>query len=146
MEARTSYREAAVRGATPVQLVICLYEQAIADLRCAVIALKTGDIEGRTRGINHALAVITRLQVTLDMERGGDVARNLARFYGVVRAALVEAQFRQSVAALEQQISLLMQVHEAWCQVERSSAATVAPQPALSQAENETRSSADWNA
>jgi len=129
-----------------VQLVICLYEQAIADLRCAVIALKTGDIEGRTRGINHALAVITRLQVTLDMERGGDVARNLARFYGVVRAALVEAQFRQSVAALEQQISLLMQVHDAWCQVERSSAVTAAPQSAPSQLEDETRFSADWNA
>ena len=33
MDARSSYREVAVRGASPVRLVICLYEQAIEDLR-----------------------------------------------------------------------------------------------------------------
>jgi flagellar secretion chaperone FliS len=165
MDASTSYREAAVRGATPVQLVICLYDQAIADLRCAVVALKNGDIQARTRGINHALAVITRLQVTLDMERGGDVARNLARFYGMVRAALVEAQLLQSVAALELQISLLSQVHEAWCEVERgdraqasanssaagSSAAMHVAQASVSDqasftAEAQPRSFAGWSA
>lgn len=126
MDARTSYRETAVRGASPVRLVICLYEQAIEDLRRAVIALEKGDIETRTRGINHALTVIAQLQASLDMERGGDVSRNLARFYNLVRAALVEAQLKQSTRILEQQISQLATVHEAWLEVER---ATASPTP-----------------
>src|ERR1700758_1788645 len=96
MNPRTSYREVAVRGASPVRLVICLYEQAIEDLRLAVIALEKGDIETRTRGINHALTVLAQLQGSLDMERGGEVARNLSRFYNLVRSGLTEAQLKQS--------------------------------------------------
>src|SRR5271165_1678746 len=117
MDARSSYRETAVRGASPVRLVICLYEQAIEDLRRAVIAQEKGDIEARTRGINHALAVIAQLEGSLDMERGGDVAKNLARFYSLVRSGLTEAQVQQSIRILEQQISQLATVHKAWLEV-----------------------------
>ncbi len=129
MDARSSYREAAVRGASPVRLVICLYEQAIEDLRLAVIAVEKGDIEARTRGINHALMVIAQLQGSLDMERGGEVARNLARFYSLVRAGLCEAQMKQSGRILEQQIAQLVVLHEAWLEVERATAAQM-PMPA----------------
>ncbi len=120
MDARSSYREAAVRGASPARLVICLYEQAIEDLRRAVIAQERGDIEGRTRGINHALLVIAQLQSTLDLERGGEVAKNLAKFYNLVRAALIDAQAKQSARMIEQQISQLAIVHEAWLEVDRA--------------------------
>jgi flagellar protein FliS len=133
-----------------VRLVICLYEQAIEDLRLAVIAQEKSDVESRTRGINHALTVIAHLEGSLDMERGGDVARNLARFYSVVRAGLANAQATQSVRVLEQQISQLATVHEAWLEVER---ATVEPMPQSAgpaQADPSTPSgeipSADWNA
>jgi|SRR5271165_1918894 len=123
MDARSSYRETAVRGASPVRLVICLYEQAIEDLRQAIIALEKGDIEARTRGINHALMVIAQLQGSLDIKRGGEVAKNLARFYGLLRSGLVEAQMKQSTRILKQQISQLVVVHEAWLEVERIAAA-----------------------
>jgi flagellar protein FliS len=150
MDAGSSYREVAVRGATPVQLVICLYEQAIEDLRRAVIALEKGDIEARTRGINHALMVIAQLQGSLDMERGGDVARNLARFYSLVRAGLSEAQVKQSARILEQQISQLAIVHEAWLEVERATAAPMPQSAGPAQAGPSIPSRetplADWNA
>src|SRR5271170_404997 len=107
MDARSSYRETAVRGASPVRLVICLYEQTISDLRRAAVALEKGDIEARTRNINHAVLVIGQLQGTLDMERGGAVARNLLKFYSLLRAGLVEAQGKQSKQILEQQIAVL---------------------------------------
>lgn len=129
MDARTSYREAAVRGASPVRLVICLYEQALEDLRRAVIALEKGDIEARTRAINHALTVIGQLQGTLDMEQGGEVAKNLERFYRLVRTGLLEAQIKQSARILEEQISQLATVHEAWLEVERATASAASPKP-----------------
>ena len=148
MDARSSYREVAVRGASPVRLVICLYEQAIEDLRCAVIAMEKGDIETRTRGINHALTVIAQLQGTLDMERGGDVARNLARFYSLVRAGLAEAQVTQSSRILEQQISQLATVHEAWLEVERVTAAPAPTQavPVKPKTSSPEISLVEWNA
>jgi flagellar secretion chaperone FliS len=162
MNARLSYREAAVEGASPVRLVILLYEQAFEDLRAALGAHQRGDIEGRTRHINHAILVIGYLQGSLDKEQGGRVALNLERFYDQVRFGLVEAQFKQSGAALEQQISHLMQVHEAWCEVERASrpaqtetSTTTQPLSPLRSSSNskskfneeqQSRPSSEWNA
>jgi len=150
MNARSSYRESSVRGASPVRLVISLYEQAIEDLRRAVLAVDHGDIEARTREINHALLVIAQLQSSLDMDRGGEVARNLARFYGVLRAGLAEAQQKQSADLLEQQISQLAEVHEAWLEVERatSTPAPSAPGPSSSAlpVSPAASPSAGWNA
>jgi flagellar protein FliS len=150
MDARSHYRETAVRGASPVRLVICLYEQAIEDIRRAVAALERGDVEARTRGINHALTVIAHLQGSLDMQQGGEVAANLNRFYGLIRAGLVQAQVKESARILEEQIFLLVTIHEAWLEVERITAAP-APQftasspgpPVLSEAQIPL---ADWNA
>jgi flagellar secretion chaperone FliS len=137
------YREAAVAGAGPVRLVILLYEQAMEDLRRAVAAHRKGDVEGRTHEINHAILVIGYLQATLDKEQGGKVAANLQRFYEQVRSGLVAAQCKQSSEAIEQQISHLMQVHEAWCAVEKA----ITPAPATpSQPPDNDGNSTEWNA
>jgi flagellar protein FliS len=146
MDAKSSYREAAVRGASPVQLVICLYDQAISDLRGAIVALGKGDIEARTRGINHALNVVGHLHGSLDLERGGKVARNLYRFYSLVRAGLIEAQLRQSAKILELQISHLAQVRESWLEVERASAPAKAALPASPSLDRREPPVTDWSA
>jgi flagellar secretion chaperone FliS len=147
MNPRFSYREAAVQGASPVRLVILLYEQAIQDTRRAVAALDKGDVEERTRQINHAILVLGHLQGSLDKQRGGQVAVNLERFYTLVRAGLLAAQCKQSVAALEQQIALLMQVREAWCKIERTEAPTVASTGSGgAQMEDLGSGFAEWNA
>ncbi len=133
-----SYRESAVAGASPVRLVILWYEQAMENLRRAIAAQARGDIEGRTREINHAILVVAHLQATLDAEQGGRVAANLALFYQHLRAELVDAQCKQSVAIIEQAISHLARVHEAWCEVERSSAPPQAQAP--------TEANSEWSA
>src|SRR5258708_38341830 len=154
MSARLSYRKAAVEGASPVRLVVLLYEQAFEDLRRALDSQNRGDIEGRTREINHAILVIGHLQTSLDKEQGGPVAESLERFYNQLRSGLVQAQFTQSAAALEQQISHLMEVHEAWCEVERASIPRLSTEPVgapgLAQPrmdeEQDTRPQTEWNA
>jgi flagellar protein FliS len=135
-----TYREAAAVGANPVRLVILLYEQAMEDLRRAVIAQTKGDIEGRTREINHAIQVVGHLQATLDKEHGGKVAEILERFYEQVRCGMVEAQCKQSMSALELQIAHLLQVHDAWCEVERAMISSLAP----AKDNAEPHSGGDW--
>jgi flagellar secretion chaperone FliS len=147
MDPQLSYRASAVEGASPVRLTILLYEQVLEDLRRAKTALEKGDIEGRTRQIKHAQLVIGYLQSTLDRERGGKVAVNLERFYYHLRAGLLQAQIRQSAALLEQQISLLMTVREAWLKVERANAPPIAnpgPEPVHTTGEAPRRG--EWNA
>jgi flagellar secretion chaperone FliS len=127
MNPRNSYRFAAAQGASPVRLVICLYEQAIEDLRRALIALEKKDIAERTRALNHAHMVIGQLQGTLDVQRGGEVATHLQRFYTVIRSGLIDAQSKQSAPLLEQQIALLVEVHDAWLEVERATSGAEQP-------------------
>jgi flagellar protein FliS len=125
MNIQQSYREATVRGASPVQLVVRLYEQMIEDLRQAAVAIEQKQIEQRTKRINHAILVIGHLQSTLDFVNGSKVAQNLDNFYNVLRQNLVQAQFFPSKRALTRQITDLLVVRAAWVKVERAENASV---------------------
>jgi len=119
---RTLYRENAVRGASPVRLVVMLYEQVVEDLRRAVRAIEEKQIGARTNAINHAIVIIGHLQSKLDHMRGGVVARNLERFYNVSRQRLLEAQCRGSKEILTEQMSLFLDLRDAWTQVDQAEA------------------------
>jgi len=151
MNPRTAYRETSVRGASAVRLVVLLYEQAIQDLTQAAQAMADNNIELRTNRINHALEVISRLQVTLDMERGGQVARNLLAFYEALRANLWKAQLQVSKQTLLQQITDLLALREAWSEVDRAESAGSAAKAdasarAVANANPDERVPANWKA
>ncbi len=118
--ARTTYRENNVRGATAVRLVVLLYEQIIQDLTQAAQAMEWNDIELRTNRINHAILVIGHLQSPLDFANGGKVAQDLHHFYDVLRQNLVQVQFLPSKAGIRQLITDVLAVREAWLEVERA--------------------------
>jgi flagellar secretion chaperone FliS len=117
---RSAYCETDVRGATAVRLVVLLYEQMIQDLRQAAQAIEQNDIELRTNQINHAILVIAYLQSGLEFATGGKVAQDLNDFYDVLRQNLVQVQFHPSQAGICQQITDLVEVREAWTEVERA--------------------------
>ncbi len=142
-----------VRGASPVGLVMWLYEQIIEDLRQASIAIEQNDIERRTKRINHAILVIGHLQSSLEFVNGGKVARDLNHFYDMLRQNLVQAQFYPSKRGITQQITDLLAVREAWMEVERAEKSlvtaaaftTAAPIVSDSAAEPESdRAHMDW--
>jgi flagellar secretion chaperone FliS len=127
-DARNYYREAAVNGATSVQLVVLLYEQIVDDLRKASKAIREKRIDARTNAINHAIVIIGHLQSNLDYDRGGDVARKLERFYNMLRGKLLEAQFSSSTDILTEEIGLLLDLRDAWTVVNKEEAARSAAQ------------------
>ncbi len=118
MSVQDSYREATVQGASPVELVVRLYEQIIEDLRQAAKALEQNQIECRTKRINHAIVVIGHLQSPLDFVHGGKVARDLDHFYNVLRQNLIQVQFHPSKPGITQQITDVLAVREAWIKVD----------------------------
>jgi flagellar secretion chaperone FliS len=119
MDPRIAYREADARGATSLRLVVLLYEQLVQDLRQASRAIDQNNIEVRSNRINHALDVVCLLQATLNMEKGGKVARDLAHFYESFRARICEAQMQSSKEILACLITDVLAVREAWSEVER---------------------------
>jgi flagellar protein FliS len=119
VDARRGYQESAVRGATPLELVILLYDSAIEDMRRALTAMQKSEIENRSAQIAHALIVLQQLQGTLDFERGGSAARQFEQFYNLVRAKLLEAQIRGSSELMRQQIRCMSEVRDSWQQARR---------------------------
>lgn len=129
MDAGRLYREATVTGASPIALVIRLYEQMIQDLLQAIKALEEKNIELRTAKINHAILVIAHLDSRLNFAEGGKVAEQLRTFYGALRANLFQAQVKQSKEILTRQITDLLALREAWITVERSTSAPAGAEP-----------------
>ena len=65
-DAKLSYQQNAVSGATPLQLVVILYDAAIEDMRRALTTMENNDIEARGQAVRHALLVLEQLQGTFD--------------------------------------------------------------------------------
>jgi flagellar protein FliS len=145
-KARRTYRENAVHGASANRLIVLIYDQIIQDLLQAEAAIASGDIERRTQLLNHAILVIAHLQSPLDFEKGGGVARNLDKFYNLLRQKLVAVQFSPSVAEIRQQIIDLQAVREAWIEVDRAESLRLPSHPVPSHAAGSDTASSrvDW--
>src|SRR3990172_9885730 len=112
--AARAYRQLSAHGASPVGLIVLLYEAAVSSLHRAIQALETNDIERRTHHLNHAIAVIGELQASLDFSQGGDVARNLDQFYRIARSRILEASAGKSKTILKQLAAQFLSLREAW--------------------------------
>ena len=126
LEAKLAYRENAVRSATPIELVVILFDTAIEDMRRAVSAVQASDVEERANAVRHALLILQQLQGTLDFERGGQVAKQFEQFYNLIRAKLLESQLRNSPELMAQQMQFMSEVRDCWVEAKRR----IEPQPA----------------
>ena len=112
-----AYMTAAVENASAAGLVVILFDLLINDLKNAIAAMESGDIEKRTAELKHGFLVLQQLQESVDMENGGDAAKTFLRL--LFRDSMQDAG---SAAAEEprnpsRQIELLLDVRQAWQQV-----------------------------
>jgi len=114
-----AYVTGAVESARPAGLVIILFDLLINDLKNAIMAIEAKDIERRSNEIKHGFLVLQQLQESLDMVNGGQAAAHFSLFYSSVRAQMMEAQLKASPEILQHQIELLLQVRQAWQQVDQ---------------------------
>ena len=124
-----SYLPAAVAGASPVGLVVLLYERLILDLARALAAMEKGDIETRVNEINHAFLILGQLEGSLESAHAPEAARTQALFYNVARSKILEAHLKSDRRLMEQQISLFNEVRAAWEQVDPARPGKAAPSP-----------------
>ena len=125
----SAYQQLAARGASPVGLVVSLYDTILRDFRRAQAALVAGNVEQRVFELNHALTVIAHLQSVLNHERGGEAAKTFDRFYEIARAMILDASVRCTPESLQKLIATFTSIRQAWQQIEPQSATA---QPFLS--------------
>ena len=123
----TRYRETEVLTATPGQLVVLLYDHLLLSLRRARIAMEARDADLQSECLDKARNVLTELLVTLDRERGGAVAVNLAALYSFLLGELVQVGIRADVARLDRVSHMIGELRDAFAQVATTSLAAAQP-------------------
>ena len=118
--ASLEYRRAATQQASVVGLVIALHDTLMGNLARAADAIDRGDIQGRCDQLVHGFKVIQHLEFMVDMENGGETAVKIRRFYAHVRKQMLAAQFKLSSAILRKQVEIVLEVREAWQQLDSS--------------------------
>lgn len=118
--ASLEYRRAATQQASMVGLVIALHDTLMGNLRRAAEAIDRNDIQRRCDELVHGFKVLQQLDSMLDLANGGEAAMNIQRFYTHVRGQILMAQFKMSPAILRKQIEIVLEVREAWQQLDSS--------------------------
>ncbi len=109
-----SYRKSAIEGASSIGLIVALFDTLAGDLRRASAAIRKNDIEKRCKELDHASLVLGQLESWVDMDKGGESAQALSRFYAYLRATMMQASVAQSAALLDTQIDTILQIRSAW--------------------------------
>ena len=101
-QAYSAYKETSVKTASQGKLIVMLYDEAVRQLSMAVTLFKSNDkvapqnIEKLHNCIVKVQDIITELQVSLDMDKGGKIASNLMALYVFFNQQLLDANITQN--------------------------------------------------
>ncbi len=128
-----AYRRQQIETASPVQLIVMLYDGAIRHCKGAELAIEQQDREQARHHLLKAQDIVAELLASLDMEKGGELAGSLAQLYGYIHGRLVEANVQQDPQAVREAGRLLSGLRDAWAQLNagRVSGTMAAGQPRL---------------
>jgi flagellar protein FliS len=122
----TRYRETEVLTATPGQLVVLLYDHLLLSLRRARSAMEARELEVLSEHLEKSRNVLTELLVTLDRERGGEVAANLGALYSFLLGELVQVGIRGDVSRLDRVAHMIGELRDAFAHASTTAGAVAA--------------------
>ncbi|HRP08306.1 MAG TPA: flagellar export chaperone FliS [Gemmatimonadales bacterium] len=114
------YRQMEVAAMTPAQLVVALSSRLVLSVKQARAAIVAGDVEARQQRLDHACAILHELSVSLDHERGGEIAGRLAALYAWLIGECTAVHARPSAERLDASIKVVSELHEAWVAAEQA--------------------------
>ena len=135
-----SYRSVATRTASPGQLVLMLFDGAIRFLENSLTGFGKEDIAESYQLISNnvlrAQAIIHELNMSLDLEQGGQVAETLRQLYNYFDRRLDESNLKKIPEGIEEVLKRMIVLRDAWAQMLQGKTlaeveASAGPRPAL---------------
>lgn len=112
------YRKNAVTGATPLQLVVMLYDGALRFMNSARTAMASRNLEEQNAQLQKAQRIVTELMSCLDMQQGKEIAQNLFAIYSYVYNLLVQANIEDRIDLVDQSFEIMAQLRESWAELD----------------------------
>ena len=116
-----AYQSVAVHGGIaaedPHHLVLMLMDGALQRIAAARGCLDRHDLGQKAQLLQRSVAIIAELRGSLDQQRGGDLAQNLAELYEYMTRQLLRANAENKAHFLDEVTGLLGEVRAAWVAV-----------------------------
>ncbi len=109
---QSSYREMEILSASPDRLLLIVFDQLVVNLERARIAMERKDVELRVASLRRARAIVTELMTTLDFDKGGPLANQLADIYQFMLYELVDVGQRGDVAVVTKLANIARNLRE----------------------------------
>jgi len=113
-----------VAEASPTRLVQIMYEQILAHLATAQGCmgriqgnLPLAEVRAKCAAMSKALRLLSQLDATLNMEKGGQVAANLRNLYGYMMNRLTQANVVNDPALVAEVATLVTTIKRGWDQI-----------------------------
>ena len=114
---QNAYKKASVNTLDQNKLIIMLYDGAIKNANFAVEYMKSGEIEKVHDSLIKTKNIVTELLATLNMDQGGEIAKNLKSLYSYMFSQLIEANMEKKSEPVLTVIDLLKELRGAWVQI-----------------------------
>ena len=114
---QNAYKKASVNTLDQNKLIIMLYDGAIKNANFAVEYMKSGEIEKVHDSLIKTKNIVTELLATLNMDNGGEIAKNLKSLYSYMFSLLIEANMEKKSKPVLTVIDLLKELRGAWVQI-----------------------------
>lgn len=108
------YQQTQVQTASPEKLLIMLYDGAIQFLNKANLAIQNNNIQESHNNIIGAQKIIAEFMNTLDVNKGGDVAKNLYNLYEYMHYRLVQANIKKDSTIINEVLGYLKDLKQTW--------------------------------
>lgn len=116
-----SYRQVATKTATPGQLVLMLFDGALRFLDKALVGFDLDDPLDSNLAINNnilkAQEILRELNMSLNMEKGGELANTMRRLYNYYDLQLSQSNLQKDPSGVELVIRLLSVIRGAWAEM-----------------------------
>lgn len=108
------YKKVDVETAGKIDLVVMCYEKATEMIWQAKKLCQEKRIEEKARRLQKAMDIVNQLQVCLNFEKGGQIAKNLDSIYTYLTRRLLEGDIKKDLAAFDEAIHILDELRDAW--------------------------------
>jgi flagellar protein FliS len=120
--------ETGVLAASPIKLIIMLYDGAITACHSAVGHMQRKDIQNKGAMLIKAIMIIeSGLRLSLDKNAGGEIAVSLDALYAYMSNQLHLANIRNQPELVGEVVKLLTELKGAWESIDKIQVASQAP-------------------
>jgi flagellar protein FliS len=109
-----AYQKAAVNTVDQRKLILMLYDGAIKFLTHAAEKMQKHETYEAHTNLIRGKSIIAELLSSLNLENGGDIARNLQRLYAYMFNELIDANLNKDPERVQRVVHLLKELRTAW--------------------------------